>query len=165
MQGYVHVISTAKHYIYMETPYCLPTEPVLFALKMAALRGTDVRLLVPMRSDARFVEWAGRSYLREVAEAGVQVWLYADGFLHSKLMVVDDSLCTCGSTNIDFRSFENNFESNIFIYDAPTAQRFRDVFLADQRRARLLNDMPERLNPPFLKRLLESLTRLLAPLF
>ena len=165
MQGYVHVISTAKHYIYMETPYFLPTEPVLFALKMAALRGTDVRLLVPMRSDARFVEWAGRSYLREVAEAGVQVWLYADGFLHSKLMVVDDSLCTCGSTNIDFRSFENNFESNIFIYDAPTAQRFRDVFLADQRRARLLNDMPERLNPPFLKRLLESLTRLLAPLF
>ena len=165
MQGYVHAISSAKHTIMMETPYFLPTEPVLFALKMAALRGVDVRLIVPLRSDARFVEWASRSYLREVAEAGVRVWLYADGFLHSKFMVVDDSLCTCGSTNIDFRSFENNFESNIIIYDAAMASRFRDVFLSDQHHARQLSDVPERLHPPFLKRLLESLTRLLAPLF
>jgi cardiolipin synthase len=165
MQGYVHAISSAKHTIMMETPYFLPTEPVLFALKMAALRGVDVRLIVPLRSDARFVEWASRSYLREVAEAGVRVWLYADGFLHSKFMVVDDSLCTCGSTNIDFRSFENNFESNIIIYDAAMASRFRDVFLSDQHHACQLSDVPERLHPPFLKRLLESLTRLLAPLF
>ena len=165
MQGYVHAISSAKHTIMMETPYFLPTEPVLFALKMAALRGVDVRLIVPLRSDARFVEWASRSYLREVAEAGVRVWLYADGFLHSKFMVVDDSLCTCGSTNIDFRAFENNFESNIIIYDAAMASRFRDVFLSDQHHARQLSDVPERLHPPFLKRLLESLTRLLAPLF
>lgn len=164
MQGYVHVISTAKKSILMETPYFLPTEPVLFALKTAALGGIDVRLIVPMRSDARFVEWAGRSYLREMAEAGAQVWLYQDGFLHSKLMVVDDTLSTCGSTNIDFRSFENNFESNIFIYDEETASRFREVFIADQQHARLLNDMPHRMRPSFLKRLLESLARLLAPL-
>ncbi len=164
MQGYVHAISSARHTILMETPYFLPTESVLFALKMASLRGVDVRLIVPMRSDARFVEWAGRSYLREIAETGVQVWLYTKGFLHTKMMVVDDELCTCGSTNIDFRSFENNFESNIFIYDQRTAVRFREVFMTDQSEARLLNDMPQRMHPKFFKRLLESLARLLAPL-
>ena len=165
MQGFVHIIATARRYIYMETPYFLPTEPVLLALKMAALRGIDVRLLVPLHSDARFVEWAGRSYLREVCDAGVQVWLYSRGFLHSKLMVVDDELATCGSTNIDFRSFENNFESNIFIYDNPVAMRLREVFLSDQQHANLLSDLPERMRPSFLNRLLESLARLLAPLF
>ncbi len=164
MQGYVHVISTAKKSILMETPYFLPTEPVLFALKMAALGGIDVRLIVPLRSDGRFVEWAGRSFLREMAESGVQVYLYRDGFIHSKTMVVDDSLSTCGSTNIDFRSFENNFESNIFIYDELTAARFREVFMNDQTHAQLLNDMPHRMHPTFFKRLLESLARLLAPL-
>ncbi len=165
MQGYVHAISTAKRSILMATPYFLPTEPVLFALKMAILRGVEVQLIVPLRSDARFVEWAGRSYLRDMAEAGAQVWLYGDGFIHSKMMVVDDSLCTCGSTNIDFRSFENNFESNIFIYDEPTAKRFSEMFMTDKGHAVLLNDMPHRMHPTFLKRLLESLTRLLAPLF
>ena len=165
MQGYVHAISHAKQQILMETPYFLPTEPVLFALKMAILRGVEVQLIVPLRSDARFVEWAGRSYLRDMAEAGAQVWLFREGFIHSKMMVVDDSLCTCGSTNIDFRSFENNFESNIFIYDEPTAKRFSEMFMTDKGHAVLLNDMPHRMHPTFLKRLLESLTRLLAPLF
>ena len=164
MQGYVHAISHAKQQILMETPYFLPTEPVLFALKMAILRGVEVQLIVPLRSDARFVEWAGRSYLRDMAEAGAQVWLFREGFIHSKMMVVDDSLCTCGSTNIDFRSFENNFESNIFIYDEPTAKRFSEMFMTDKGHV-LLNDMPHRMHPTFLKRLLESLTRLLAPLF
>ena len=165
MQGYVHAISSAKEFILMETPYFLPNEPVLFALKMAALRGVRVQLIVPLRSDARFVEWAGRSYLREMADAGAEVWLYNDGFIHSKMMVVDDSLSTCGSTNIDFRSFENNFEGNVFIYDEKTAARFREVFMADLAKAKLLNDMPERRHPSFFKRLLESLARLLAPLF
>ncbi|MBQ8656041.1 MAG: cardiolipin synthase, partial [Prevotella sp.] len=165
MQGYVHAISSAKQSVLMETPYFLPTEPVLFALKMAALRGVSVQLIVPMRSDARFVEWASRSYLREVAEAGVQVWLYQEGFIHSKMMVVDDSLATCGSTNIDFRSFENNFESNIFIYDEAVACRFRDMFMDDLSHATLLSNIKQRMQPAFFKQLLESLARLLAPLF
>lgn len=165
MQGYVHAISTARNEILIETPYFLPNEPVLFALKMAALRGTRVELIVPLRSDARFVEWASRSYLREVAEAGVQVYLYNDGFIHSKLMVVDDTLATCGSTNIDFRSFENNFESNIFIYDGRVASQFREAFMNDRQHATALTDIPERMKPSFWKHLLESITRMLAPLF
>ena len=87
LQGYVRMILNARHYLYIETPYFLPNEPILFALKTVAQAGVDVRLLCPLKSDAHFVEWASRSYLREVMEAGVQVCLYQTGFLHSKMMV------------------------------------------------------------------------------
>ncbi|MBQ7419279.1 MAG: cardiolipin synthase [Prevotella sp.] len=165
MQGYVRAILSARRYIYIETPYFLPNEPVLFALKTAAVAGVDVRILCPLRSDARFVEWASRSYLREASEAGVKVYLYQTGFLHSKMMVCDDSLTTCGSTNVDFRSFENNFEANAFIYDEGTALRLKNIFLKDQENAVPLADLPKRVSPTFIKRLWESFTRLLSPLF
>ena len=164
MQGYVRIILAARRYVYIETPYFLPNEPVLFAIKTAAKAGVDVRIITPRRSDARFIDWASRSYLREVHEAGVQVLLYQAGFLHSKLMVCDDSLVTCGSTNVDFRSFENNFEANAFIYDDDMAGRMREVFLSDQEQSVLLEQLTHRVRPPFKKRLWESLTRLLSPL-
>jgi len=164
MQGFVRIIMSAKRYVYIETPYFLPTEPVLFALKTAAVAGVDVRILVPSVNDAWFAEWAGRSYLRETVEAGVTVKLYTAGFLHSKLLVCDDSVATCGSTNVDFRSFENNFESNVFIYDEVVARRLRQVFLADLAQSTLFEDVPSWSRPTFLHRLWESLTRLLSPL-
>ena len=164
MQGFVRAITTAQHYIYLETPYFLPNEPVLFALKTAVMAGVDVRILCPLNSDARFTEWASRSYLRELQETGAQVYLYEPGFMHSKLMVIDDSLSTCGSTNCDFRSFENNFESNIFIYDHGTALRLKKVFLDDQSLSVPLDNVPSWQHPTFLRRLWESVTRLLAPL-
>ena len=164
MQGYVHAITTARNYVYIETPYFLPSEPVLFALKTAAVGGVDVRLLCPLHSDARYTDWASRSYLRELHEAGGKVYLYQAGFLHSKLMVCDDSLCTCGSTNVDARSFENNFEGNVFIYDEATALRMKQVFLDDQSCSVDISEVPDRLNPRFLQKLWESLARLLSPL-
>ena len=164
MQGYVRMILAAHRYVYIETPYFLPNEPVLFAIKTAAKAGVDVRILCPLRSDARFVEWASRSYLREAYEAGVKVYLYQAGFLHSKFMVCDDSITTTGSTNVDFRSFENNFEANAFIYDEGMAIRMRNVFLRDQENALLLSDLPQRIHPSFKKRLWESLIRLMSPL-
>ncbi|MBP3285891.1 MAG: cardiolipin synthase [Prevotella sp.] len=164
MQGYVRMILAAHRYVYIETPYFLPNEPVLFAIKTAAKAGVDVRILCPLRSDARFVEWASRSYLREAYEAGVKVYLYQAGFLHSKVMVCDDSITTTGSTNVDFRSFENNFEANVFIYDEGMAIRMRNVFLRDQENAILLSDLPQRIRPSFKKRLWESLIRLMSPL-
>lgn len=164
MQGYMRVILAARRYIYIETPYFIPTEPVLFALKTAALGGIDVRIIVPERSDARFVEWAGRSYLRDMTASGVKVYLYESGFLHSKILVCDDSLATCGSTNVDSRSFENNFESNAFFYDETVARRFRRIFLEDLGRSVPLSEKPGRMNPGFFPRLWESLTRLLSPL-
>ena len=164
MQGYVRAITAAKRYIYIETPYFLPNEPVLFALKTAAVAGVDVCLLCPRHSDARFTEWASRSYLRELHEAGARIHLYTTGFLHSKLMVIDDALSTCGSTNVDFRSFENNVEANIFIYDEGTALRLKKVFLDDLSHSTALADVPSWVRPKFLQRLWESLTRLLSPL-
>ncbi|WP_294789051.1 cardiolipin synthase, partial [Prevotella sp.] len=107
MQGYVRILLEAKRYVYMETPYFLPTEPVLFAMRTAALAGVDVRLLIPRRSDAWLIQLASMSYVTETLEAGVKVRLYEKGFNHSKLLVADDQISTCGSTNIDFRSFEN----------------------------------------------------------
>ena len=164
MQGYVRIILSARRYVYMETPYFLPTEPVLFAMKTAAAAGVDVRVLVPYRSDTKFAEWASRSYLREVLEAGIKVSFYTAGFLHSKLMVSDDNISTCGSTNVDFRSFENNFESNMFFYGKEMAVKMRDIYLEDERQSIAMSDLPERMNPKFLKRLWESLVRMMSPL-
>ena len=164
MQGYVRIILSARQYVFIETPYFLPTQTILLALKTAAQSGVDVRLLVPLHSDAWLTEWASRSYLREVGEAGVTVLFYQAGFVHSKLMVSDDLVCTCGSTNIDFRSFENNFEANTFFYDRDTAVRMRQIFQTDEAQSVPLNALPERLQPRFLVRLWESLTRLFSPL-
>ncbi len=164
MQGFVRAISTARRYVYIETPYFLPNEPVLFALKTAAVGGVDVRVICPLHSDARFTDWASRSYLRELYEAGAKVYLYQPGFLHSKLMIIDDSLSTCGSTNVDFRSFENNFEANAFIYDEGTALRLKKIFLDDQALSVPLEQLPHRLHPRFFFRLWESLTRMISPL-
>ena len=164
MQGFVRAISAARRYVYIETPYFLPNEPVLFALKTAAVGGVDVRVICPLHSDARFTEWASRSYLRELYEAGAKVYLYQPGFLHSKLMISDDSLSTCGSTNVDFRSFENNFEANVFIYDEGTALRLKKIFLDDQALSVPLEQLSHRLHPRFFSRLWESLTRMISPL-
>ena len=114
MQGYMRILLEAKKYVYMESPYFLPTEPILFAMRTARQAGVDIRLMLPARTDSKIIEWAGRSYVQAALEAGVMISFYCAGFNHSKLLVCDDSLCTCGSTNVDFRSFENNFEANVF---------------------------------------------------
>ena len=164
MQGFVWVIHAAKRYVYIETPYFLPTESVLFALKTAAASGIDVRILAPIENDAWFAEWAGRSYLREAVEAGIKVNLYSAGFLHSKLMVCDDNISTCGSTNLDFRSFENNLEANAFFYGKDVALRMKQIFLNDEAQSVPLTSLPHRIRPKFMVRLAESFIRLLAPL-
>lgn len=164
MQGYVRAILAARRYVYIETPYFLPTESVLFALKTAASAGVDVRILVPKENDSWFVEWAGRSYLREVQQAGIRVRFYTAGFLHSKLMVCDDTICTCGSTNVDFRSFENNFEANVFFYGQPTALAFKQLFIADEGQSVPMKELRRYSRPTFIARLTESLFRMLAPL-
>ncbi len=164
MQGYVRILLQAQRYVYMQTPYFLPTEPVLFAMSTAALSGIDVRLMVPRYGDAKLAEWASRSFVMEAIEAGVKVYLYAPGFNHSKLLVCDDNLCSCGSSNIDFRSFENNFEANAFFYDEDMALRMKQVFLQDERQCVLVDDVSIFVRRPFLKRLFESVVRLLSPL-
>ena len=164
MQGYVRILLSARRYVYMESPYFLPTEPVLFAMRTAALAGVDVRLMIPLHCDARIVEWASRSYVLETVSSGVKIFLYKTGFNHSKLLVSDDSLATCGSTNVDFRSFENNFESNIFFYDTEMALRMKEIFFKDLQDCLPIDQVTDIVHRPFFKRLWESIIRLLSPL-
>ena len=164
MQGYVRILLEAKRYVYMETPYFLPTEPVLFAMRTAALAGVDVRLMIPRRSDAWLIQLASMSYVTETLEAGVKVRLYEKGFNHSKLLVADDQISTCGSTNIDFRSFENNFEANVFFYDRQTALRIKDIYMRDEDCSINFSEARELHHRPYMHRFVESLLRLLSPL-
>lgn len=163
-QGYVRILTNAKHYVYMETPYFLPTDPILFAMRVAALSDVDVRLMIPYETDTKVVEWASRSYVIEASKAGVKILLYRKGFNHSKLLVSDDAMATIGSTNVDFRSFENDFEANAFFYDKKIALQVKEVFLADQKDSIDLDDVRRFIKKPFLQRLWESFVRLLSPL-
>ena len=163
-QGYVRVLASAKQYVYMETPYFLPTDPILFAMRTAALSGVDVRLMVPYETDTKVVEWASRTYVLDTVKAGVKVYLYKAGFNHSKLLVADDNIATIGSTNVDFRSFENDFEANAFFYDKKIALEVKDIFLKDQEECVALEDVRNLTHRSFLQRLWESMVRLLSPL-
>ena len=163
-QGYVRVLTSAKQYVYMETPYFLPTDPILFAMRTAALSGVDVRLMIPYETDTKIVEWASRTYVLDTVKAGVKVYLYKAGFNHSKLLVADDSIATIGSTNVDFRSFENDFEANAFFYDKKIALEVKDIFLKDQEECVSLEDVRNLTHRSFLQRLWESMVRLLSPL-
>ena len=153
----------AKRYFYIETPYLLPTEEVIIALQTAALAGVDVRIMLPKRADTFIIHKGSLSYLDELMQAGVKVYLYRKGFLHSKLWVSDDELSTVGSTNMDFRSFEHNFEVNAFIYDHKVAKAIKQMFLKDQESCRLLN-LGSWESRSRWQRLKESFIRLLAPL-
>ena len=163
-QGYVRVLTSAKQYVYMETPYFLPTDPILFAMRTAALSGVDVRLMIPYETDTKIVEWASRTYVLATVKAGVKVYLYKAGFNHSKLLVADDSIATIGSTNVDFRSFENDFEANAFFYDKKIALEVKDIFIKDQEECVSLEDVRNLTHRSFLQRLWESIIRLLSPL-
>lgn len=164
MQGYVRVLNEARSYVYISTPYFLPTEPVVSAMRTATLSGVDVRLMIPMHSDSRMAEMAGRSFVDEAVEAGVKVYCYNSGFNHSKLLISDDTMFSCGSTNVDFRSFDNNFEANAFVYDRETALRMKQVFMDDIRRCVPYEEYLGTINHGYWHRLGTSVMRLLSPL-
>ncbi len=163
MQGLVMAISGAKRYFYIQTPYFLPTETFLNAMQTAALAGVDIRLMLPMKADNRLTHLGSCSYLEDVLRAGVKVYFYQKGFLHSKMMVSDDEFSTAGSTNVDFRSFEHNFEVNAFIYDMATALEMREIFLHDQR-ACVQVFLKNWIKRPWWRKAGESLMRLFSPL-
>jgi len=163
MMGIYQAISMAQKYIYITTPYFMPTESVLLALKAAALGGVDVRIMIPEKSDAYFTALCTKSYIKEMLESEVKFYFYQPGFLHSKMMVVDDQLCTIGTTNMDFRSFEQNFEVNAFIYNVETAQEVKGYFMDDLMESRKINLSEWRKRPRWQKTK-ESFARLFSPL-
>ena len=131
MQAYFAAITKATDHIYISTPYFMPGESLLTALKVAALSGIDVRIMLPSRSDSKIVYWASRSYIAELLEAKIKVYLYNKGFNHSKIITIDNRFSSIGTANMDNRSFEDNFEVTAMIYDRNMTDRLESRFLAD----------------------------------
>jgi cardiolipin synthase A/B len=130
-QEYFTLINQASSYVYITNPYVIPGSIILEALQTAALGGIDTRLMIPANSDNHIVRWSVRSYFQELLEAGVQIFLYPHGFLHSKVMVCDGTVASIGTANLDTRSFEQNFEINAVLYDTNIARHLGQKFLAD----------------------------------
>lgn len=162
-QGMSFAFANAKRRIWIQTPYFLPTEGIQNALQTAALGGVEVRLMLPARSDSKIVGLASHSFLDAVIRAGVRVSFYTPGFLHSKLLIVDDTLTVAGSANMDFRSFEHNFEINAFIYDKEFNARMSAIYLDDYAHCRHVTPT-QWFRRPRSRRLAESLMRLFSPL-
>lgn len=164
MQGMVQVIAQSQRYLYIQTPYFTPPQPILLAIRNAALAGVDVRVMLPASSDrGAITRLASQSYFRDLLPAGVKIYLYQHGFLHAKTIVCDDDFTTIGSTNLDARSLEQNFEVNAFIYDDTIAQKQRDIFLEDINECTLV-DPEEWPSRPRLQKFLESSARILTPI-
>lgn len=155
-------IANAKRLIYIQTPYFLPTDSLLKALQAAALSNVDVRIMIPSRSDSAILRYASFSYISECLRAGIRIYLYEAGMLHSKTIVVDDEFCSVGSTNFDFRSFEHNFECNMFIYSADVNAHMREIFLDDLRECTRVNAATWR-RRSLGQKIKESIVRLMSP--
>ena len=125
------MIASARKSIWIATPYFIPDDDILSALKVAALAGMDVRLLMPSKPDKRTVFYASRSYFPELLEAGVKIYEYEKGFLHSKIVIVDSDLASIGTANMDMRSFHLNFEVNAFLYDTDSIRKLVADFEED----------------------------------
>lgn len=160
---FLRAIGSATRSIYIQTPYFLPTDALMHALEAAALAKIDVRIMIPGKSDSKMLQYATYSYVTLCLQAGIKVYVYEPGMLHSKMMIIDEGLATIGSTNFDFRSFENNFECNLMVYDKDFNSRCRDIFFADLEKSHKLT-LTEWRQRPLLTRLTESIVRLLSPI-
>lgn len=163
LQAVSYAVTRAEKRVWVQTPYYLPSEVLNNAFQEAALAGIDVTLMLPRRSDSRVIDLASNSFLDDMLKAGVRIALYEPGFLHSKLLVIDDYLTIIGSANMDFRSFEHNFEINGFVYDTEFNRRMSDIFRNDLRRCHLLSSA-EWFARDRGRRIAESFMRIFSPL-
>ena len=155
-------IGSARKRVYIQTPYFLPTSALLTALQTAALSKVDVRIMIPRTPDSAMLQLASASYISQCLQAGIKIYYYEPGMLHSKVVIIDDEMVTTGSTNFDFRSFEYNFECNSFIYSKDINRQMRDIFLEDMKVCTRIRATAWR-HRPFIQKLKESLVRLLSP--
>lgn len=162
-QAYFTLINTAKKYVFISTPYFMPGETTLNCIKAAAMGGIDVRILLPHKSDSWLTQWCSRSYVEELLEAGVKVYWYQKGINHSKVIVVDGMMASVGTANMDMRSFDENFEVNLIIYDRNVAKNLAAFFVEDMR-----DSVEESIHKwkfrPKRQKIRESVARLFAPL-
>ena len=163
LQIFFVALTSAERTIYIETPYFIPDEGSVMALKTAALSGLDVRIILQGVPDHKITYWASHSYVEELLEAGVRIYRYQKGVLHAKILILDSEIGVVGSTNFDVRSFSLNFEISAFIYDCKLAQRLEQDFHQDLANSEelILEEYSKR---PLLNRIKESSARLFSPL-
>ena len=161
--AYIKMINSAKESIYIQTPYFIPDESLLNALKLAVLSGIDVRIMLPSRPDHKMVYWASYSYLGDLLSEGMRCYLYEKGFLHAKMIVVDGRIASIGTANFDIRSFKLNFEINAILYETETACTLKQVFEKDMEDSSELT-YEDYMNRALIQRFKESCTRLLSPI-
>ena len=161
--AYFSAINQAKKNIYIETPYFIPDDSLLRALKSAALSGIDVRIIFPKIADHKIVNTASYSYFGDILKSGGKVYLYTKGFIHSKVVIIDDKIFTTGSANMDLRSFMLNFEINAFIYDKKVINNATEDFFEDIKNSQELteDDYNSRKTS---RKVVESIARLLSPI-
>ncbi|MNE27462.1 Cardiolipin synthase [compost metagenome] len=138
MFSYFAAINSALEKLYITTPYFIPNESILDAIKRSALSGVDVRLLVPGEGDSKFVNAASCSYYEELLSTGVRIFRYQKGFVHAKTITVDDNLSIIGTANMDIRSFHLNFEVNAMVYDKRLNQELNTAFINDIKQSKEL---------------------------
>ncbi len=161
--AYFSAICNAKKSVYIETPYFIPDESLLMALKSASLSGVDVRIIFPNIADHKIVHHASYSYFNDILKSGGKVYLYKKGFIHSKVVIIDDKISSTGSANMDLRSFMLNFEMNAFIYDEKIIKKITENFFEDIKNSKEL-DLNNFENRSFVKKCIESLARLFSPI-
>lgn len=159
----VKIVSMARKSIYIQTPYFLPTSTLVDALQVAALSGVDVRIMMPYMTDWRVMRYGSFSYISQMLSAGVKVYLYMPGMMHSKTIVVDNQMLSVGSANFDFRSFEHNFEANAMVFDEEIAKQARRDFMKDVESCKLIDNLEEWRKRSFLHKVCESVVRLISP--
>lgn len=164
MQAFFTAITHAKKHIYISTPYFVPNESILTALKTASLSGVDVRIVLPGKSDSTVVYWSSMSYVSELLNAGIKVYLFQNGFNHSKILMIDTSFSSVGSANMDIRSFEDNFEIMAMIYDAEVTEKLENQFFRDIKRSKKINATHWN-KRPLRQSFNESVARMFSPLF
>ena len=161
--GYTKMIMSAKKSIYLQSPYFIPDQSYINALKMAANSGVEVNLMIPCKPDHPFVYWATFSNAADLLDSGVNIYTYQNGFIHSKILMIDDEISSIGSANMDFRSFELNFEVNAFIYDEDIAKQLRQAFEKDIEQSKLLTKEEYNKRPLSIK-FKEGLAKLISPI-
>jgi len=159
---FLEAINGARERLWIASPYFVPDDPIVSALQLAALRGVDVRLILPQKADNLLAYLSSFSYLEEAEKAGVRIYRYQPGFLHHKVMLVDDELASVGTANLDNRSFRLNFEIIIVVNDHEFAKEMEHMFREDLARCRQTH--PRALTERRLWfRLAVRVSRLLAP--
>lgn len=132
------MIQNAKNYCWIQSPYLIPDDSALDAIRTAAMSGVDIRIMVPCMPDHPFVYRATQYYAKQLSKYGVKIYFYEDGFIHAKTVLVDGKIASVGSANMDFRSFKLNFEINAFIYDEGLAEQLHSIYVNDIRSSKLM---------------------------